>query len=236
MTNPNTSTSAVDPTQPPVDDKTETLPKVDEGAEQKPVEGAGDEGAKTPPETPTPRTYTEEEWNKRQSSIDVQMESIRKQGEDTLAKMQKQFEDTRAETEKRQDAEFIAKVETDGGDVDAARRLVAREQTVRTKEREHETKEQTFKAEMGRAFEVAKRNDADKFARQYGIDDVDALLKAENPVEMELIAVKLSLEKAKTQQKPPTKTDSGVSSGKGADWSKLSPTEKVLEGIKDMEI
>lgn len=204
------------------------------GAVPAPLVGA-EGGEPTPPTTPEPRVYSEEEWDKRQSSIDKQVADIRKQHDEALVQSRKQYDETLAQLEARQDAEFLSKVEEGGGDVDAAKRILARDQAARKRERDIEGRENTMKSQILQLGEVAKQNDANRLAKEYGVD-ADELLKANDPAEMERIALKLALEASKVEAKKPVKTDTNVPSAKGVDWSKLSPSQKVLEGIKDMNL
>lgn len=227
MTNQNESSSA--------DDDARLLDNEDtEGAEQESTEGADDEGKEETPTAPPERTFTQEEWDKRQSKIDKQIADLRKQSEEAIRKVQEEAEAAAEAAAQKRDQVFIDKVEADGGDINAAKQLVAREQAIRKQEQDFAKRRREFDGRIAEAFEVAKRNDAERLAHQYKVD-VDPLLEAENPTEMELIASKLALEKAKTKQKPPVKTDSNLPSAKGANLSKLTPSEKIREGIKDME-
>jgi len=187
------------------------------------------------PETPKERVYKQEEWSKREAVLRKQVEEAKRLGQEVATKAEQKAEQAIAQYQKQQDDAYIAKVEAEGGDVRAAQAQLTKEQAIREREADLNKRETSFQVESLKAFEIAKRNDAERLAREYGLTEVDSLMTAENPTEMELIASKAALEAAKTGAKPPVKTDSNISNTKGADWSKLSPTEKVLEGIKDME-
>jgi hypothetical protein len=218
-----------DPTTSEVEEK-----QLPEGAADESTKGAGGEVETTPP-PPEPRTYSEAEWDKRQASWDADLAKKEKAYKDELEAERKKREEAADALEQKHAEEFIAKVESQGGDVPAARALMAKQAAIREQERENLRLRQELEAERATLSPIRKRQDAEELARQYEVD-VDPLLEAENKVEMELLASKLALEKAKIAAKPPAKTDSDVSTTKGLDLSKLSSDEKIKSGLGDMEI
>jgi hypothetical protein len=202
-------------------------PKGEGGAVIEPAEGA-EETEVREEETPKPRVYSEEEWNKRQSSWDKQFAETQQSYQTQILQFQQQAQE-------RQDQEFLSKVEADGGDVNAAKELVARQKAIREREQELEFRGQSLQAYGQQVYEEGKAIAAHKMASQYGVDEKE-LLKAQNPMEMENIALKLHAEKLKAGAKRPIKTDSSIPSAKGVDWSKLSPTEKLNRGLEGMDI
>ena len=201
--------------------------KLEEGAVKEPAEGAEAEKVGDVA-VPKPRTYSEEEWNKRQSSID-------KAHATEIAELNQKYEEATTRERERLNQEYLAKVEADGGDVEVARRTIAREEAVLKQEREIARETQILQAYHAQVDEALKAVAANKLAGQYGVDATE-LLKAQNPLEMENIALKLQAEKLKTGTKKPIKTDSNISSARGVDFSKLSPNEKIMRGLEGMEI
>ena len=249
MEDPKEPTS-VDPTAQPLVVQPEVLPAGDSPAaklaamaqaavaspEAEPVvtPGAGDEGVKTPPEPPKERTFSQEEWNKREAAVQARVTESETKAQAAVTAAKQQAAEAVTAHQKREDEAYIAKVDAEGGNVEFARATVAKEASVRAREAALEEREAGFTVQATQAFEIAKRNDAERLARDYGLTDVESLMTAENPTAMELIASKAALEVAKTGAKPPVKTDNAISTTTGADWSKLNPQEKVLQGIKDM--
>jgi len=209
-------------------------PESVKGAVEEPVKGAEGAVEATPP-PPEPRVYSEEEWKKRQASWDEGIAKREKALKEQLDAERKQREDAQEALEQRRGEELIAQVQTAGGDVNAARTITAKAAALREQERELRKERLSIDAERAELSPIRKRQDAQALAQKYEVD-VEPLLEAENPVEMELLALKLSLEKAKIGAKPPVKTDSDVSTTKGVDITKLSSDEKILRGLGGIEI
>jgi hypothetical protein len=227
------STSAEGEEQPQPAPTTE--PEGEEGAVVEPAEGAGKAEVGEEEATPKPRVYSEEEWNKRQSSVDKQVAELQRRNQEELTKIRQEHEDLLARERERHNQEFLAKVEAEGGDVEAAKRIIAKEEATIKREAEIAQREQALLAYQSQVDEALKAVAANKLASQYGVDATE-LLKAQNPLEMENIALKLHAEKLKAGAKRPIKTDSSIPSARGVDLSKLSPSEKVKRGLGDMNI
>lgn len=195
-------------------------------------EGADtEEGA----DTPTPRTYSEEEWNKRQSSWDSQFETMRKQHRDELSKMTANYQGVLEQLRKQQSETFVRQTEEAGGDVNFARQLMSMQDEIYQRQREVDERTRQLDERAGQADEGLKILAAHKLAAQHGVD-ADELLKANNPDEMENMALKLALAKSREEQKKGVKTDKGTTSTKSADLSTLSGEGKIREGIKGMNL
>ena len=207
---------------------TETKPT---GVEVKPVEGAGKVEGETPPTTPPLRTYSEEEWNTRQSSIDKQTTKVQGEHQVAVEKIQANYENLLTQQQAQQATAFLKQVEDAGGDMTAAKAVVELQGRLQQRERELGKKETDFTAQQTQVFEGLKRLDANRLATQYGIDE-KPLFEATNLVEMENIALKLSIEKGKTEQKPVVQTDTGVPSAKGVDLSAMSLQQRVAWALE----
>lgn len=198
-------------------------PKPKEGAELKPAEGAEAKEGKETPEPPKVegRRYSEEEWNKRQSALDRQVEELRKQHKGELKQIRVQLTQ-----QARQD--FLRKVEEEGGDVGKAGSLFDKEQELTLKEQE-------LTEGLALMEKVKKDQDASDFLTKFSLskDAKDQLLKAGSPAEMRAIALELALEQEKTAKTLPVKTASGVGTGKAADTSKMSPTERAARYFEE---
>lgn len=224
------STSAEGEEQPQTQEVKE--PELEEGAAAEPAEGAEEEKVKE--EEASPRTYSEEEWNKRQSSWDTQTSELKKSHQTEIATINQQYGQLIAQERARQNAEFLKKVEDEGGNVDAAKAIIAREEALMAREQEDARKAQEFEEARRLVAEEAKAIAAHRMAAQYRVDEKE-LLKAESRVEMENIALKLHAEKLKAGQKRPIKTDSGTSSAKGIDLSKMTEIERVKWALEHEE-
>ena len=211
----------------------EEAPKA-EGIEEQVKEGAEERKA------PSPRSYSTDEWNKRQSAWDKQTAAIQKQLKESSERLV-EYEKTRNtlldESQERQFADFLSKTDTAGGDMDAARLVVSAQREVAKKQREFEVQQTQFHKDQELVNEGLKTLAAQDFVKKYelGGDTLASLMEAANPMEMENKALKLKLEKASVEKKPSAKVDSGISSTKGIDFSKLSDTEKfgkILEMVE----
>jgi hypothetical protein len=192
------------------------------------AEGAETE-VKTEAEEPLKRVFSQDEWDKRQSAWDTQYATKEKEWQEQISQLEKE-RDTIAQTIERKNADdFIRKVEEQGGDVDAARRLITREQQANTALKAAKAREVKAMAQEAKAAQYLKMIAADELIKSQKLDkDVrDQLLAAEDPIEMENIALKLALEKTKVANVPTTKVDSKVTSTKGVDLSKMSPEERI---------
>ncbi len=224
MTEPNVSTS-VDETKQPTMDEPKGKPeggvevKV-EGAEKKEGQGA---------EAPKPRTYSEEEWNKRQSAVDKQVAKVKVDSGETLKGLQETIASLERKTEEAEYAALLKSTEDSGGDADKTRLLIEEKRTFKAKERLFEAEKKAFKEQAELLSVAGKGKKAFELIKQYELsaDDEGKLLEAESEDGMENIALKLQVEKLKTGQRPSTSVDSGLSSGKPRDLSKMPESESL---------
>ena len=186
-------------------------------------------------EAPTPVTFSQEDIDKLKAEWNTKRQEHETRHKEELDVIRKQSEEAIRLNQERQDQDFLRKVEEDGGDIDAAKRIIAREQAVREREQKGQSEAQTIQSQRAELDGALKAIAANKLATEHGVD-VNELMKAQNPTEMENIALKLQLEKQKTESKPPIKTDSGVSTTKGVDLSGMSADEKIRKGIGDMNL
>jgi len=205
----------LDPTS---DEGQEQLPPATppEGEVPKPPEGAGDKGAEKPPETPPPvKTYSVEEWNKRQSSWDTGLEELKRQHKETVKQIQEQLN-------QRQRAEFVSQAAERGESEEQAGTLFDLRQQLQEKE--------TGLVELAKVLDTAKKDrTADELIEKFTLpkDAKDSLLKAETPTEMKTLALEMALETTKATKTPPVKTPSAVTTGKGIDASKATPRQRA---------
>ena len=195
-------------------------PELPKGAVE-PKEGAEKEEVKEAPISPAERTYSTDEWNKRQSALDKQIEEVRKEHKEAVKQLQVQLNQ-----KLRQD--FISQAEARGESVEQAGTLF--DLQARLQEREGEL------VELAKVLDAAQKNrTANELAEKYSLssDARDSLLKAETPADMKVLALEMSLETTKAKATPSTKTPSGVGTGKGVDTSKADPRERAAEYFKE---
>ena len=195
------------------------------GAEAENLEGgiAGGEEA--------PKTHTQVEIDAlisaQKSEWDVKRQEHEIGHKAELEKIRSEHEATLAQLQERDTATFLKQVEEAGGDVDMAKRLAGMQTDISKRERTIQQQQVTVDATL-------KYIDANRLSTQYGVDMTE-LLKANNPVEMENIALKLHNIKLKTEsdeaKKAPQKIDSGTSSGAGEGWRDKSPDEKIRHAL-----
>ena len=195
------------------------------GAAPAETKGAEDKSKEVVVEAPAPRTYSEEEWNKRQSKLDAEATKERTKFDGKTKELQQLLEQSQQQLEEAQSQTFLRTLEEQGGNVDAGKTLLAREQAFRAAVKGFEaTKVQ--QEELQEKLNVAGRA---KFAHElmqtYKLegDAEEALFKAENDGEMENIALKLHVENLKTEQRQPAKVDPGVTVTKGVNLDHLPP-------------
>jgi len=218
-----------------------------EGEEKQPLEGSTaveaeakkpEEGEKVEGEV-APPSYSQEQVNKIIAGLKADFDGKRKehdkQYDDSIAQIRKDHEEVLTRERERKNQEFLKSVEDSGGDVDVAKRLVAREEVALKQAKELEARERAVEAKETEQYEMGKVFAAHKIASEVGMD-VDELLKAKDPMEMRALKAEFIVEKQKSEQKPPVKTDSGVSSAKGVDWSKMTPQEKLAKGLEGMQL
>lgn len=198
-----------------------------QGAETKVADGAENKEGQTT--TPASRSYTEEEWNKRQSAWDSQMSKTRKDLDDQLTTIQRERDESFQRAEDAKYDTFLRRVEADGGDLNAAKELVAREKQLASNERRFKAEQATLAKEREILRMAGKGKAAHELIQTYKLEAIvlDTLLESENPTEMENKALKLHLAKSKAGERQPDKLDSGQGGKSGEDLSKI-PTSMAL--------
>ena len=185
---------------------------------------------------PTARTYSQEEWDKRQSAVDKRISSAQREAAEGLRKAEEKHFQLLEEERRRQDTAFLTSVRDSGGDMDAANRLVTAQQTNRTREAELARQEAAFKTTQESTAQGLKLLDAQRLAKEYGVP-AEPLMEATDPAGMKNLALEAALAQAREGSKAPVKTATGVpAAAKGVGWAELSPDAKIQEGLKDMTI
>ena len=172
------------------------------------------EGQRTSKE---PRTYSEEEWNQRQSKLDKEANEAKKLAEQASGQagywqqeheaLGKQLQELQAEIERKEDAALE-------GDVEGLSAAKVRRQAVKAKQ-ELEKKEKDLARRESALGAVAKEQAISDLSRQYDVA-AETLKIATSYEEAELIAKTINQEREKvhgkgTSEKPFFKPDTGIS-------------------------
>jgi len=184
-----------------------------------------------PEKVSTPTTFTQEDIDQRLKKEEKEWQS-RKDKEFTplktqIAELQRQVDEAKLAA--------LEKSELDHwGDTDEVKDFQVERRKMRTDRIAFEREKMTQEADAKVVFEEAKAIKAHKLATENGIDE-KALLKAETPEQMEVLALKLTNEKLASElekaQKPPRKIDSGVPSGTGRNLDEMSSRELIKLGV-----
>ena len=194
---------------------------------------------------PEPRKYSEEEWNKRQSAIDLQLaakDKDTKELRESLEALEDKMGDLGRRGEEQRIADWLAKVEADGGDISTARQIAEAQKSVSTKLAEIEKRERTAQTQLTKAGAALRVSLADELIREHKLDPEirDELLDAEDPAAMENKALKLALRQVTTPAKEKVegdkpKVDSAIVNTRGKDTKDLTFSERFGLAIEESE-
>ena len=180
-------------------------------------------------EAPKPVVFSEEELQRRISSAVAGHKGTVTKLQTDLKKVREESEQFRAQAEERSYESLLRTVQEQGGDVDAAKKLVERERTTNKREREMAIREAQLEELAATLSEAGRTKAAQDFMTAYNLDatNVEELLKSEDMKDMENKALRLALNKSKVEAKPPEKPSKGQGTTKGRDLSKMSDIEKL---------
>lgn len=200
---------------------------VAEGAVPAVEGGAAPEVVET---TKTPRTYTDVEWNKRQSAIDQQVAQAKAEAAAELEKVRNEQAEMIKRIEEQDRSSLMAKLEAAGEDVQKGLALFDHEKMLKAKERTLADRE----VKINKALQFTAAQD---LAKQYGLGETDVveLLRINNPLEMENKALKLSLAKVKAGGTPRLPTDLGGGVPRGTNFDALPESEKWKIAFQEAE-
>lgn len=208
-------------------DSEEQLPQpTEEGAAPKEPKGAETEEVKEKVEVPAPqgRTYSEDEWRKAQSARDKREQKLR----DDLKTSQDAHTQLAEQMAQMQEQAFVQQVGAQGGDENIAKLIVQRAQDVRKREQVLLAKEREQEAISSTLSQANKERRVHDLIKEFGLDESvrDQLLEVDDPSAMENKALRLAMEKSKTEQRPPQKVDKGRPTTSGEDFNKLPPSSR----------
>jgi len=211
----------------------EALEKKEEGAVKEQVKGAVAPEEKEETYTKAAWDKREEETNKRISGLDKKLTETSKSSKDEVSRLEKALAEQQLRTEEARDLTFLRKVEEDGGDVDAAKTLVAREKASRALERDLAGRKKALDEQEIILAEAGKGKKAVDLIKEHELeaDVVDELLACETPEEMEIKALRMRLEKGAVDAKPVVETDA-PEGGRKADTSNMSVEERLGQAME----
>ena len=177
-----------------------------------------------PTSTAGASTFTREDIDQAVSKAKGEVQSAK---DKELAELQKQLAD--------QDLSTLEATELEAwGDTTEVKEFQAERRKFTAEKATFQQEQVASQALASQINEQAKVMAATDFISQYNLDEgaKAELLKAQNPQEMETIAVKLGYEKVKRDSQPPKKIDSSLPSATGQSWRDLSARKKIEYGLK----
>lgn len=232
-------------TQPPVEETVEVVEQAGAVESPPPAEQPTDvqlgaeqtvEEAPEKKEEPTPpRTYSEEEWAKRQSTMDQALAASNQRVVQLTSQAQIDAAKATEDLALAQDHQAV-----EGGEITEAQ--AAQNATRRRQEaaRQWETNQQLAVAQqaIAQGEQASRILVAQKLGKKYGVD-AEALMNDASLTSgelMELKASNLKTERLETEAKAaktPTEIfDSGLLGSMGSSVDSMSPEEKILYGLK----
>ncbi len=173
--------------------------------------------------------------------IDEAKASVKGGYEGTIAQIKKERDDAKravqeaaARVEQAQNEAFIRQVQEQGGDVDAAKQLVARQTVISQRERDLEALATKLSETQERLNQAAKGKRVLDLMTEYKLPKETAgeLSKANTDAEMELAAIKLAQRQEKVAAKKPEKVAGATGGGQGGfDLDKATPAQ-MQEALK----
>lgn len=178
------------------------------------------EGAVEAKET---RTYTEAEWNARQSSWDKQFAKATSGFESKINDMQKQIEEFNSKRFEIEESNLLRKVESEGGDVNWVKEAMAMKRQAQQELAEARKLIDSVSSE-------AKAIAATKMAKQYGLgeDAIQDLMESKDPSEMELKALRMERDLRAQAGRPPAPTEKPVAQAHSEPVSSPQEALKII--------
>ena len=176
-------------------------------------------------ETPPKKTYSEEEWNKRQSALDKQLSKWQQQAQE----YERKATEAEARAQEQQVKEMLSGLEESGYEPDKAKQLVASFQAQWKRAQDILARESEVKKQTAILAEACRSKMALDLAKEHGLAEADvaALLEAEDAKSMELEALKLAMKKTRITEKSSAPPDSSANKGVKRDFSKM-PASQAL--------
>ena len=210
-----------------VDRRADAKKEATEGSEEAREQTKPKEGQKTSSEAP--KTFTEEEIEKRIASVKGGYEGTLNKMRGDLKATQKRFDDMVQQQEEQSLAAYIKNVEDAGGDVDVARRTAEVQRQARTRERAIAQREAELQERETLLNEAGRTKAALDLVQSYQLGEkaVEELLKAEDLEKMENKALKMHIDALKGKTVPPENPDKAKGKTEGLDTSKMPLTTRL---------
>lgn len=158
-------------------------------------------------EISTPRTYTEEEWNKRQRSLDLNVQNIQNE----MKSIQQQLLEAQKARDEAENLAFESKFkDASQSEINYAQELIQERRKIAAEW----AKLRSERAEHDSLIRVAKTNvvsnTAEKLIHEFGLDEdaKEKLLSEGTPEKMEALAVKLAVQNMRSGVQPVPKKPS----------------------------
>ncbi len=194
-----------------VDKATSEEPKQELPVTGAPAESKG--AAETTPAKPASRTYTEEEWNKRQAAWD-------RNYSERIADIERKSSEDAAQLAAAMKQNFLRDATEKGLDVKKAEYLYDLEQQVKSEK-------ETLERQRRQVEESSKSIAAHNLVKELGLsnDVLPELLEAKSPEAMEAKALRIKL--GKQTEQPRVNTVTKPSSTSGVNLDKMSPERRI---------
>jgi hypothetical protein len=159
-----------------------------------------------------PKTYTETDWNTRQSSWDKQMAKVTAQFDEKIKTLESRVNATDAAKRDADETSFLKKIEDAGGDTQWAKSVL---QIQREAEQAKADAARLVDSVSGEAKQIA----AVKMAKAHNLpeDSISELLESESPTDMENKALKMEIAAKEQADNPALVTETPVTEVTGAE-------------------
>ena len=182
----------------------------------------------TQPAAPQPK-YTEEELTQRLTSVKGGYEGTTKELKTVNKQLKEQIAQIREDAKQAEYTRLMADPDAEPQTVNLAKRLQEDWKMLMDERKKLDTDLAEWEPKLAELNEMGKHKKAYDLAQEHGLETsaVEELKKAETREAMEIMALKLAIEKARITARPPASPSGTIPSTQGRDLSKLSDTEKL---------
>lgn len=204
-----------------------TAPVKDDGKGKGETQPSG-EAAKAPVKKEEAKAFTPDDFKRYQASKDREIAELQKKHKAEVESVQSKITELVSKERERAKFDFIKEAEGKGIDKVEAAAIFDKRVNLEAKESELSRREKEINAAL-------MMLGAERLVKEHSLEpaSVEELLKAEDPKDMERIALRLEVERLRTGTQPPVTTDKGQQTPvKGDDWSKLDADGKLNAWLK----
>ena len=207
-----------------------TPPTSKEGAAGEEGAGAADKGAEDASQKE--KTYTEGQWNLRQSKLDGQASSMKKERDEAITRLGDLETTVRGLQDRTEEStlnDWLKEADRAGVDEDFARRIATREKNSREKVTAAEDSRKSYEVKAAELNEGLKHLKIERLAVEFKLTEEDKkeLALLTDPRDVEVKALRMGLESRKAGEKPPETPPGPKAGSKGVDLSTLPPTRAL---------